>query len=102
MSLRAKTADVTFNDATNCASSIIQLPDFSYLMCLLNTTELVIHTWQEGEQCDTIHLDGSTHLLVVDIKHLCTKGYNYIQATGDDHKCVPVYGKYKLFSLESI
>ena len=95
VSLLAKTTDVTEDDATNCASFIMTFQDFSYLMCLLNTTELQTHSWFAGEECDTIHLDGTSQLMVVDFNYSCTEGYQYVERTdADGHKCISTHGTY--------
>ena len=102
VSLLAKTTAVTEDDATKCASFIMKFEDFSYLMCLLNTTELGIHTWGVGEECETIHLDSTSLLVVVDFNYSCTVGYQYVERTdADEHKCVSTHGMY-LFMVLSV
>ena len=93
MSLLAKNESVSLDAVTTCASFIMMFPDFSYLMCLLNTTSLVIESWGDGDQCSTIRLDDSSLLMLVNMTHSCTEGYTY--AT-DEHKCMLI-GKYFIY-----
>ena len=100
MSLLAKSSSVTLDDATTCAGFIMTFPDFSYLMCLLNTTELVADAWMEGEECPTITLDGNSQLMVVDMSYSCTDGYEYVQeADGQGHTCFLKPGNMKRFQI---
>ena len=95
MSLLAKSDNVTLDAVTNCASFIMTFSDFSYLMCLLNTTELAIDSWEEVNQCSAVRLDDSNLLMLVNMTHSCTEGYIYASADQfAEHRCVPKLGRY--------
>ena len=52
-----------------------------------------MHSWGVEEECDTIHLDGTSQLMVVDYNYSCTEGYQYLEGTdADGHKCVSKHG----------